>query len=174
MHRRNVCGVHLRAHKVRPTPEGVCGGKIHYFSFCLLLLCSAQPLNESDQPTITIHNGFSASSTSLEACLRFGWGYPRVPRSTPLPIPVPPASSPSACVFECVHVWPDGYGMSMMCVCAWEFGAVALNVTAEDPIEKDRSQPVHLGPLSLSDHATTEAPGMGRGLNTQHFFLTHF
>lgn len=66
--------------------RGGGGGESHYFSFCLPLLCAAKRLKGSDQPTITIRNGFSASSTSLEACLRSG-GYPH---TQPPPQPLPP------------------------------------------------------------------------------------
>lgn len=43
---------------------------IHYLNSALALLWAAHCLNGSDQPTITDHNAFSASSTSLEVCLR--------------------------------------------------------------------------------------------------------
>lgn len=36
-------------------------------------------MNGSDQPTITVHNAFSASSTSLEACLRSLFGPSIIP-----------------------------------------------------------------------------------------------
>lgn len=96
-----VPNMHLWSHKVRYAPEGVYGKEIHYFSFCLPLLCAAQQLKGSDQPTITIHNGFSASSTSLEACLRSGLSpcAPPPPRTHPLCIALAPASAtPHVCV----------------------------------------------------------------------------
>lgn len=88
--------MHLWSHTVRYAPEGVCGKEIHYFSFCLPLLCAAQQLKESDQPTITIHNGFSASSTSLEACLRSGLS-PCAPPFPPRLQPLPPLMPVNVC-----------------------------------------------------------------------------
>lgn len=73
--------------------EGACGKQIQYFSFCLLLLFAAQQLKGRDQPTITVHNGFSASSTSLEACLRLGYPHVRPPHThthSPWPQLLPP------------------------------------------------------------------------------------
>lgn len=95
--------MHLWSHKVRYAPEGVYGEEIHYFSFCLPPLCAAQQLKGSDQSTITIHNGFSASSTSLEACLRSGLS-PCAPPSlaaSPWLQPLPPLMSMSVCVCMC-------------------------------------------------------------------------
>lgn len=111
--------IHLWSHKVHYAPEGACGKEIHYFSFCLPLLFVAQQLKRSDQPTITIHNGFSASSTSLEACLRSGlspWGHPLLPRP-PWLQPLPSVVSVSMCahagryertVFVCMGIQSRG------------------------------------------------------------------
>lgn len=130
--------MHLWSHKVRYAPEGACRKEIHYFSFCLALLFAAQQLKGSDQPTITVHNGFSASSTSLEACLRLGLS-PCAPHLRLQP-PPPPLMS----VRVCVHIWVDWKG-PFMCVQEWEFRATAVTMTAEDPIEKEWSQSVQPG-----------------------------
>lgn len=135
--------MHLWSHKVRFAPEGVCGREIHYFSFCLLLLCAAQQLKGSDQPTITIHNGFSASSTSLEACLRSGLS------------PCPPGSGLH-------HPW-----FLWVCVCARAWAVYVCGYSGpwlwlwqrKTPLKRSGVSQCDRGPLSLSDHATTGAPG---------------
>lgn len=109
--------MHLWSHKVRYAPEGACRKEIHYFSFCLALLFAAQQLKGSDQPTITVHNGFSASSTSLEACLRLGLS-PRAPHLRLQP-PPPPLMSVSVrahmgglegAVYVCTGMGIQGHG----------------------------------------------------------------
>jgi len=149
---------HLWSYTSWYAPEGVCGDEIHYFRFCLLLLFAAQQLKGSDQPTITIHNGFSASSTSLEACLRSGLS----PCATPLPIlPARPGSSLHHpwCLWACVHMQVDVWGL---CFCVWEFTATAVAMTAEDPIENEWSQPVRPGaPEFVWSCNNRGAPGPG-------------
>lgn len=126
---------------VRYAPEGVCGKEIHYFSFCLTLLCEAQQLKGHDQPTITIHNGFSASSTSLEACLRSGLS-PCAPASlSPRLQPLPP-------------LMPVGGGDSGPWLWLWQ---------RKTPLKRSGVSQCNWGPLSLSDHATTGAPGCTAG-----------
>lgn len=147
--------MHLWSHKVRYALEGVCGKEIHYFSFCLTLLCAAQQLKGSDQPTITIHNGFSASSTSLEACLRSGLS-PCAPPSSPHP-PVSSLYHPLMSVSVCVHVRVDGY--VCVSVFVWNSGPWLWLWQRKTPLKSSGVSQCDQGPLSLSDHATAGAPG---------------